>query len=165
MPASIYQINVSQGGLPKFPIEEAVVTPHGLQGDSCAHPNIHGGPMQAVLLIAKEAIDDLAARGYPITAGSLGENLTTVGLDRKTLRVGQRYRLGQEVIIELTKPRGPCGALDVYGTSLRQEVYDSRVKAGDASSVRWGLSGFYARVVQGGLLLPGAPVVLVDQMV
>ncbi len=165
MAASIFQINVSLGGVPKYPIPEAVVTPLGLEGDRCAHPNIHGGPHQALLLITKEAIDDLAARGYAISPGSLGENLTTLGLDRKTLRAGQRYRLGQEVIIELTKPRAPCGTLDLYGASLRNEVYDARVKAGDASSERWGIGGFYASVVQGGELLPGAPVVLLDQMV
>ncbi|MBM3813715.1 MAG: MOSC domain-containing protein [Acidimicrobiia bacterium] len=162
---TVVQINISPGGLPKRAIAEAIATPTGLEGDSWAHPNIHGGPKQALLLIARETIDDLKDRGYPLFYGALGENLTTDGLDPKRLRAGQRYRIGQEVIIELTKPRGPCNALDVYGASLKYEVYDDAVKARDPASPRWGMSGFYASVVTGGLILPGAPILLLDQAV
>jgi len=163
--ASLLQINVSPGGIPKTPIDEGRVTPLGLEGDSWAHPKIHGGPRQALLLITREAVDDLIGKGYPLFYGSLGENLTTDGLDHRTLRTGQRYRIGQEVVIEMTKPRGPCNTLDVYGSSLKYEIYDSLVKAGDPASPRWGMSGFYASVVEGGLILPGAPITLLDQAV
>src|SRR5438552_11563047 len=114
MTGQIIQINISTGGLPKRPIPEGLITPFGIEGDFCAHPEIHGGPRQAVLLIAAEAVDELVARGYPISYGALGENLTTRGLDRRQLRLGQRLRVGGAVI-ELTKVRVPCGSLDVYG--------------------------------------------------
>jgi len=148
---SIVQINLSRGGLPKRPITEAVLTPLGLEGDAQAHPEIHGGPRQAVLLITAEAIDDLILRGYPIYYGAMGENLTTRGLDRRLLRVGQRYRVGA-ALIELTKVRGPCLQLDVYGPSIKAEVYDAQVKVGDTSSPRWAMSGFYAAVVHTGVI-------------
>ena len=64
MTGEIVQINVSPGGVPKLPVPAAMVTPLGLEGDRCAHPNIHGGPRQALLLIASEVIDQLAERGF-----------------------------------------------------------------------------------------------------
>ena len=149
MSGKIIQINISRGGIPKRPIPEAVITPLGLEGDSWNHPEIHGGPRQAVLLIAAETIEQLTARGYPLYPGALGENLTTRGLDRTQLRLGQRLRVGA-VLLELTKVRVPCATLDVYGPTIKQEIYDKKVKAGDPTSPRWGMSGFYASVIEPG---------------
>ena len=161
---SILQINVSRGGIPKRPVTEAVVTPLGIQGDSCAHPQFHGGPKQALLFICSEAIDDLIAKGYPVFHGALGENLTTVGLDRRQMRAGQRYRIG-EVFVEFTKVRAPCAALDVYGPGIKAEIYDKQVKAGDPSSPRWAASGFYAAVLKPGVIRQRDIITLVDQVV
>lgn len=80
------------------------------------------------------------------------------------MRIGQRYRAG-EVLIEITKMRAPCTTLDVYGPSIKQAVYDAQVKAGDASSPRWGLGGFYARVVHSGTVRPKDIIELVDYVV
>ena len=161
---SIVQINISPGGVPKRPVAEAEVTPEGIRGDSWANPQIHGGPNQAILLIASEGLDELIALGYPLFPGALGENLTTLGLDRREMRIGQRYRSG-DVMLEIAKMRAPCTSLDVYGPSIKQAVYDARVKAGDASSPRWGLAGFYARVLRSGFLRPKDIIELVDQVV
>lgn len=164
MTGSIVQVNISLGGIPKRPIPEAEVTPFGIRGDSWAHPEIHGGPNQALLLITSEGLEELIAQGYPLFAGALGENLTIRGLDRREMRLGQRYRAG-EVLLELTKMRSPCATLDVYGPSIKQAIYDAQVKAGDASSPRWGLAGFYARVLQGGFIRSKDIIRLVDQVV
>jgi MOSC domain-containing protein YiiM len=164
MTGSIVQVSISPGGVPKRPIAEAEVTPQGIRGDAWAHPQIHGGPNQALLLITSEGTGELIAQGYPVFAGALGENLTTVGLDRRRMRIGQRYRIGQ-VMLEITKMRQPCTTLDVYGASIKQAVYDAQVNAGDASSPRWGLGGFYARVLQSGLVRPKDIIELLDQVV
>lgn len=164
MTGSIVQINISPGGIPKRPIAEADVTPVGIRGDSWAHPQIHGGPNQAVLLITSEGLDGLIAQGYPVFAGALGENLTTAGLDRRLIRIGQRYRVG-DVVLEISKMREPCATLDVYGPSIKQAVYDAQVKAGDASSPRWGLAGFYACVLKSGFIRPKDIIELIDQVV
>ena len=164
MTGSILQINISPGGVPKRAIAEATVTPAGIIGDSWAHPDIHGRPWQALLLIAAESIEELTALGFPLFFGALGENLTTRGLDRRQMRFGQRYRIG-DVLIELTKTRAPCATLDVYGPGIQRAVYDAQVKAGDASSPRWGLAGFYAMVLHGGAIRPGDRIALVDQVV
>ena len=162
--ACVLQINVSRGGVPKRAIPEAEVTPHGVVGDACAHPQFHGGPRKAVLLITSEGIAELAELGFPVYHGALGENITTAGLDRRGLRIGQRYRVGPS-IVELTKVRVPCETLNVYGPGIQAAIYDAQVKAGDPSSPRWGLSGFYASVVQAGTIRTGDPIALLDQAV
>ncbi len=153
MTGTILQVNISPGGVPKRPVEEGMVTPLGIRGDGHAHPQIHGGPAKAVLLLASETIDELAARGYPLFYGALGENLTTRGLDPGQLRIGQQLRAG-EALLEITRVRKPCRTLDVYGESLQNEIYDERVKAGDTGSPVWGRSGFYARVIRPGRVRP-----------
>jgi MOSC domain-containing protein YiiM len=162
--ATILQINVSRGGVPKRSIPSGDVTALGIAGDVQAHPECHGGLQQALLLITSEGIEEVAALGFPVYPGALGENLTTVGLDRRGLRVGQRYRVGA-LIIELTKVREPCSQLNPFGPGIQQAVYDSQVQAGDPQSPRWGLSGFYAAVIQPGPIRPGDPIVLLDQLV
>ena len=158
------QLNVSRGGVPKRPVDSVEVTPFGLAADSHAHPQIHGGPRQALLLITAEGIEELAALGFPLYFGALGENLTTRGLDRRALRIGQRYRAG-EALIELTKVRVPCDTLSIYGPGIQAAVYDADVKSGDPVSPRWGLSGFYASVIRPGRIRTGDTIALLDQVV
>jgi len=154
MPGTIIQVNVSRGGLPKRPVARARIGGVGLEGDAQAHPEIHGGPRKAVLLIAAEVVDGLAAQGYPVFYGALGENLTTRGLDLRGLKPGDRLRAGSATL-EITRVRKPCGQLDVYGSSLKADLYDARVEAGDAGSPRWGWSGFYLSVIEEGAVAPG----------
>jgi MOSC domain-containing protein YiiM len=73
------------------PIEEASITALGIRGDSWAHPNFTAAPT-SLLLITSEGIAELSAQGFPLYPGALGENLTTAGIDRRQMRVGQRYR-------------------------------------------------------------------------
>ena len=105
---------------------------------------------------------DLAAGGFPVFYGAMGENLTTRGIDIRALRVGDRLRAGG-ALLEITEPRGPCTALDVYGPSIKDEIYDLRVKLLDAASPRWGMSGLYASVIQAGEVRPGDQIELLAQ--
>ena len=162
MTGSIVQVSISRGGLPKLPVAEGMVTPLGVEGDWHNHPRFHGGPTRALLLICEEVIESLTALGYPLFSGAMGENVTIRGIDHRQMRTGQRYRLGQAVI-ELTQVRVPCVALDVYGPGIKQDIYDQRVKAGDPSSGRWAMSGFYTSVVRAGVIRAGDPVALLDQ--
>jgi MOSC domain-containing protein YiiM len=156
---TILQINISRGGIPKLPVETASIREMGIEGDGNAHPQIHGGPRQAVLLIAAEAIEELKALGYPVFPGALGENLTTRGMDFRAWRIGQRWRIGTDAEVEFTKVRVPCKTILRYGAGIHAAVYDDRVKAGDASSSKWCVSGMYASVTNPGVIRPGDPVV------
>jgi MOSC domain-containing protein YiiM len=160
MTGSILQVSASHGGVPKHAIPVGIFTPAGLDGDGHAHPAIHGGPERAVLLITAEGIEELAALGLPLIYGSLGENLTTRGIGRREWRVGQRWRIGKDVMIEITKRRAPCKALNVYGPGIQAAIYDALTEAGDPASPKWGLSGVYASVLTPGLVRPGDAIVL-----
>lgn len=164
MKGTVVQLSVSNGGVPKYAAAEAQVHRLGMAGDRQAHPKFHGGPRQALLLICAEAVDELRERGWPLVYGSLGENVTVRGLNRKMVRVGQRYRVGG-AIVEITKMRQPCHQLDVYGKGIQAEVWDALVKAGNPDSPRWGLAGFYASVFQAGLIQTGDVVELLEQAV
>jgi len=159
MTGVVVQVSISPGGVPNHAIDAGTLTEAGIKGDGWRHPQFHGTRKRAVLLITAEGIDDLAAQGFPVFYGALGENLTTLGLDRRALRIGQQFRAG-EAIIQLTEVRHPCGALDVYGTTIQSAIYDARAHSGDPASPVWGMSGFYASVITPGVLRPGNPVVL-----
>jgi MOSC domain-containing protein YiiM len=158
MRGDIVQVSISAGGVPNHAIEEGTVTSTGIVGDAWRYP-FHGGPKKAILLITSEGIDSLAGQGFPVYYGALGENLTTRGLDPGSLRLGQRFRAGGATI-ELTQVRLPCDTLSVYGAGIQAAMYDARAQAGDSASPFWGLSGFYASVVEPGILRPGDPIVL-----
>jgi MOSC domain-containing protein YiiM len=150
---TVVQVGVSQGGIPKVAIPSAELTEIGIAGDAWRYP-FHGGRRKAILMVTIEGIDELISQGFPLFPGALGENLTTRGLDRRELRIGQRFWVGEAEIV-LTHMRTPCATLDVYGTGIQAASYDARVQAGDPGSPRWGLSGFYASVVRSGTIRPG----------
>jgi len=163
MTGSVLHVNISPGGIPKRPIPEAYVTMEGIRGDRWAKPSVHGGPNQALLLITSEGLDELTAQGFGVFPGALGENLTTVGLERRQLRIGQRFRAG-DVYFELTKRRAPCVTLNVY-PGIQKAIFDQLAKDHDPASPRWGLGGMYARVLEPGVIRPHDIITLVDQVV
>jgi MOSC domain-containing protein YiiM len=136
------------------------MTETGIVGDAWRFP-FHGGKRKAILLITLEGIEELIAQGFALYPGALGENITTRGLDRRALRIGQRWRIGDGAI-ELTHIRTPCATLNVYGSTIQAAMYDARVQKHDPQSERWGLSGFYASVSQPGVVQPGDAVALLD---
>jgi MOSC domain-containing protein YiiM len=146
-------------GVPNHAIDEGRLTETGVAGDGWRHPQFHGIRKRAILLITAEYVDELAAHGFPLFYGALGENLTTRGLDRRSFRIGQRFRAG-EAIVQLPEVRFPCGTLDVYGTTIQSAIHDARALAGDATSPVWGMSGFYASVVRAGMMRPGDRITL-----
>jgi MOSC domain-containing protein YiiM len=84
-------------------------------------------------------------------------------LNYRDLRIGDRLRAGG-ALIEITEARVPCSQLDVYGPSLKSEIWDKQVKAGDYTSPRWGMSGFKASVVEPGPVRPGDIIAVVAKL-
>jgi MOSC domain-containing protein YiiM len=158
----VSQVSLSKGGVPKLAVPAGEVGPLGILGDVQKNTKYHGGPRQALLWITAEGLAELREQGFPVVPGSLGENITTEGIGRRGVRLGQRWRLG-EVEIEITKMREPCNTLSPYGEGIQKAVYDNAVKGGDPASPRWGLAGFYCAVVKPGTVRPGDPVTLLSE--
>lgn len=156
MTGTISHLNISRGGIPKRAVLQSELTALGLVGDDCANPKFHGGPNQALLLIGQAVIDELNALGYRLYPGALGENLTTLGLDYRSMATGQRFRVGSSGLIEVTKLREPCRTLDVYNSAGLERI-QKLLK-------REGRGGWYASVQRGGPLFPNDTISLVDQV-
>ncbi|MCA9471338.1 MAG: MOSC domain-containing protein [Nitrospirales bacterium] len=104
----VYQINISNGGVPKCAVEKAYVSINGLEGDRQKNRKIHGGTDRALCLYSLERLDDLRAEGHDIQPGSSGENLTIAGLDWSVLRPGDHMRIGPCLQIAITGYAEPC---------------------------------------------------------
>ena len=103
----VAQLNVSNGGVPKKPIEVAEVVDRGLVGDRQAARQHHGKPLQALCIWSVDVIDALRAEGHPIEPGSAGENITVSGIDWSSLRPGTQLLVG-DVLAEISAWATPC---------------------------------------------------------
>ncbi len=104
---TVAQINSSDGGVPKRPVDHAIVDRRGVVGDSQNARQHHGRPWQALCLWSAEVIADLQAEGHPIGHGSAGENLTLQGLEWSQLRAGTVLEIGS-VRCQLSAAALPC---------------------------------------------------------
>src|SRR5438094_6477536 len=64
--------------------------------------------LRQVHLIHAELHDELRAAGFAVSAGQMGENVTTRGIDLLGLPTGTRLRLGKTAVVEVTGLRNPC---------------------------------------------------------
>lgn len=81
----------------------------GLAGDRVYDVAHHGGSDQAVYAYAREDLDWWGGQlSQPLANGVFGENLTTGGLDVTGALIGERWRIGAEVVLEVSCPRIPC---------------------------------------------------------
>src|SRR5690349_22818204 len=67
--------------------------------------------LRQVHLIHEELFEEVRAAGFEVTAGQLGENVTTRGIDLHALPVGTLLRLGTEAVLEVTGLRNPCAQI------------------------------------------------------
>jgi MOSC domain-containing protein YiiM len=133
---TIHQVNVSDGGVPKRPVPAAEVREQGLSGDRQRNRRVHGGPFRAVCLYSLEVIERLRAQGHPILPGAVGENLTVSGLDWSLVHPGVRLRVGETVLLEVTKFTAPCDTIapafidgDFPRIAVQRAPFESRVYA------------------------------------
>lgn len=80
--------------------------------------------LRQVHLIHTELFDDLHARGFSVSAGQLGENITTRGLDLLGLPTGARLQLGSEAMVEVTGLRNPCAQIDNFQAGMLKACLD-----------------------------------------
>lgn len=154
MSGRIFQLSRSGGGVPKLAVREAMLTAEGLEGDWQRNRRYHGGPERALCLFALERILELQGEGHPVFPGSVGENVTTVGLDWGRLQPGARLALGDEAVVEISSYTSPCkiiAASFIGGdfTRISQKVHP-------------GESRLYARVLRPGRLAVGQSVAVIN---
>lgn len=108
---TVFQINVSQGGVPKLPIQQSEVTTLGLGQDKQKHTKFHGGPERAVCLYSLDLIQALQAEGHPIYPGAIGENLTIAGIAWADATIGSTFTFDRGVVLEVTSYAVPCNQI------------------------------------------------------
>jgi MOSC domain-containing protein YiiM len=109
---------------------------HGVMGDA------HAGTWERqVSFLAVERIEECKARGLNVTFGDFAENIATEGIDWKGVPLGSRYRLGDSVVVEITKIGKEC--------HKKCAIY---YQAGDCIMPR---EGVFARVLKAGTVRCG----------
>ena len=140
MRGSLIQLNVSNGGIPKRPVDSARVTRDGVDGDAQRNLKYHGGPDRAVCIYSTELYAELRGEGLDLANGAFGENFTTAGVDLNALRAGDRLRVG-DCLVELTDVRVPCNTLKKWSAQLPKLIR--------------GRSGWVAKVIEEAVVKPG----------
>jgi MOSC domain-containing protein YiiM len=146
---------VSLTGIDKHPVSGPVMVTApgpkgtgavGLAGDRVYDVKHHGGTDQAVYAYAREDLDLWQAElDTPLRNGMFGENLTTQGVDITGALIGERWRLGRDVLLEVSCPRIPCGTFQGW---LDQAGWIKRF----TEAAR---PGAYLRVITPGEILAG----------
>jgi MOSC domain-containing protein YiiM len=124
----------------------------GIVGDYIGDGRHHGGDEQAVYAYAREDLDEWEARlGRKLPNGFFGENLTTRDLDVTGARLGERWRVGEEVELVVTSPRIPCSTFRGWvGEKGWLKTFTAVAKP-----------GAYLAVVRSGTIRHGDPIEIV----
>lgn len=107
--------------------------------------------LRQVHLIHEELFGELAAKGFAVAAGALGENITTRGVDLLGLPTGALLHLGEEAVVEVTGLRNPCAKINGFQQGLLQEVFELDAATGEFVFK----SGIMGVVRHGGTVRPG----------
>ena len=108
----------------------------GIVGDAHA-----GTKNRQVSLLAQESIEKMKTKGLKVKAGDFAENITTEGLDLLGLKIGDRLKIKDEVILELSQIGKVC--------HTRCSIY---YQAGDCVMPK---EGIFAKVIKGGTIKVG----------
>jgi len=113
-------------------------------------PEHHGGLDRAVYAYAREDLDAWRPTLGDLRAGAFGENLTTCGLEVTGARIGERWRVGADLVVEVAVPRIPCRTFAAW----------LEVQGWVKTFTRTAVPGAYLRVVRDGAVRAGDPVVV-----
>lgn len=125
----------------------------GLAGDRVYDLKHHGGDDQAVYAYAREDLDEWELSLGPLANGVFGENLTTSGVDVTGALIGERWRIGPDVVLEVSCPRIPCSTFQGW---LRRTGWIKEF-------TRAAIPGTYLRVIEPGDLRAGDPVKVIHR--
>ena len=149
----VVQVSVNPaGGVPKCRVPEARLQVNNVEGDKQRHLQFHGGPERAVCLFSWDVIRTLQEEGHPIDCGTAGENLTLAGVDWSLLAPGVQLQIGEEALVEITRPTTPCKTIagsfvDGYFNRISHKKFPGETR-------------YYARILNEGIVREGDAVTL-----
>ncbi len=158
----VHQLRPDAGTVGTTAIDKRPVTgpvkvgPYGLYADVQADRKHHGGHDKALYAYAQEDAEYWAGElGREVAPGFFGENLRTEGIDVNAARVGEVWRIGEKVRVQVTMPRTPCQtfARRIGGDDQRGWVK----RFSDARRL-----GPYLKVLDGGRVQAGDEIVVED---
>lgn len=135
--AKVLSINISdKTGVVKLPVEQAEFIEGGIKGD--AHFGLD--EIRQVSLLADESVDKMRAMGLKLGAGVFAENITTQGIELKSLPIGTKLKIG-ETIQEVSKIGKECH----HGCAIKQQTGTCIMPT----------EGIFTKVIQGGTVKAG----------
>jgi len=106
--------------------------------------------LRQVHLIHSELHDTLNKSGFSVSAGVMGENITTRGIDLLGLPRDAKLHIGDTAIVQVTGLRNPCLQLDAYQDGLMAATLD---RDADGNLIR--KAGIMGIVLEGGIVKAG----------
>lgn len=111
--------------------------------------------LRQVHLLQRALPVELAAAGFALSAGELGENILTDGVDLLGLPGGAQLRIGTDAVVEITGLRNPCQQIENFRSGRLAKL------AGRApDGTLWRRAGVRGIVVAGGVVCPGDRIVI-----
>jgi MOSC domain-containing protein YiiM len=110
--------------------------------------------LRQVHLMHEELFDELSLKGFDVSAGQLGENITTRDVDLLGLPTGALLHLGEQAVVEVTGLRNPCAKINDFRAGLLGQVFAPDPDSGEFVFK----SGIMAVVRRGGPVRPHDPV-------
>ena len=126
----------------------------GLVGDFIGDGKHHGGNDQAVYAFQREDLDVWERRlGRELPNGFFGENLTTLDLEINQALIGECWRVGEKVVLQVTAPRIPCATFRGWmGEKGWAKIFTAA-----------GRPGAYLSVITPGTIRAGDPIEVIQR--
>ena len=143
--AKVLQINTSKTkGVIKEAVDKAMFKlDHGIEGDAHA-----GDWHRQVSMLGIESFARMEMTNGELPMGSFAENLTTEGIELFTLPIGTKFRVGKEVLLEMTQIGKKCHT----GCAISQLVGKCVMPQ----------EGIFTIVLEEGTIYPGDEIVIVS---
>ena len=136
-------ISRKKGTIKKCIDQAELIENHGIKGDA------HAGDWHRQLsFLAAESIEKAGTSDFELTFGDFAENIATIGIDWKTMKVGQRVKLGTNALIEITQIGKEC--------HKKCAIY---YRTGDCIMPK---EGVFAKVLKGSLIKVSDSIELAD---
>jgi len=142
--AKVLSINTSEkkGVIKNSVVEANFLEGKGIEGD--AHCGLDD--IKQVSLLANESVDKMRAMGLELTAGAFAENITTEGIELKTLPIGTRLQIG-DTIQEVSRIGKECHT----GCAIKQQTGTCVMPT----------EGIFTKVIKGGTVKPGDEILFI----